>query len=57
MAHLFASIMREFKGGYKSAFGEWMQAAMNEAIALEAGDDWSDEFLSKIERAAIDCTL
>ena len=52
MANLMSSLMREFKG-CRSEFGQWMQAAMNAAIALEAGDEWSDQFLKDIENAAI----
>ena len=53
MARLMAGVVREFKGA-QIEFGEWMQAAMNDAIALEAGDEWSDEFLHRMERAALD---
>lgn len=53
MAHFMAALMREFRGA-QTEFAEWMQAAMNDAIALEAGDEWSDRFLHEVECAALD---
>lgn len=53
MAEFLACLMREFKGA-KGQFGEWLQAATNDAIWKEEGDEWSDEFLSKLEALSLD---
>ena len=53
MAKFMAEIVAQFKKS-PGEFSMWMQAAMDTAIALERGDEWSDDFLKKIENAAIE---
>lgn len=53
MASFVVTVMRSFKG-CPEEFGAWMQAAMNDALHQYDGGAWADEFMHKVECAAID---
>lgn len=55
MASFMAQVIKEHSG-FAPGFGEWMQAAMNEArylIPEKDAEEWADDFILRVEQAAL----